>query len=358
MGIRIVLAGGGHGHINILKSLARSARGHHEYILISDYRYQYYSGMLPGFLEGIYTEREISFDVEALCHSAGVRFVPDKILSVDAEQKRVETTNGIFPYDFLSMNLGSSPVRALGDLPPNAVYAKPIANLVSASLQIARPDVNNIVVVGAGAAGAELVLSLSATYPEKHFTLVGSERLLPRFSAKTREMFLQILNSRKIEYLTQRVQAVDTNTVYLPEACLPHDFTIVATGVAGPEIHWKGFQVNARNQVIVDDTLRADPFTVAMGDMVQLAEHPNLPMAGVFAIREAPVLQHNLFSLIGSSGETESYSKLKQYIPQQNYLAILNIGHKMAILNRGEWSWKGRIPWVIKDWIDRRYMSL
>ena len=41
---KIILAGGGHGHINILKNLINNPTKDHEIILITDYKRQYYSG--------------------------------------------------------------------------------------------------------------------------------------------------------------------------------------------------------------------------------------------------------------------------------------------------------------------------
>ncbi len=60
---KIILAGGGHGHINILKNLIRNPIENFEIKLITDNEKQYYSGMLAAFMEGIYSEDEISFDL-------------------------------------------------------------------------------------------------------------------------------------------------------------------------------------------------------------------------------------------------------------------------------------------------------
>lgn len=360
---KLVLAGGGHGHIMIIKELAKNPIKDLDVTLVSDFRYQYYSGMLPGYMEGIYCEEEICFDVQELCGAANIHFVLDRILEIDANTKQVKTENSVYPYDLLSMNLGSSPIRSLGELPPNAIYAKPIFELVRAFPELSQPENSNIVIVGAGAAGAELILSLSTAHPEKSFTLVGSGSLLAHFNDKSRQKFLELLKERDIPYLKKKVLAIEEGMLQLEDRKLPFDFAIIATGVTGPEIKWTGFKVNAQNQVLIDSKLRADSNSVAMGDMVQLIDYPKLPKAGVFAIRQAPILKENLSILIKGllQNEKESCSQscsLKCYCPQKKYLAILNTGHKMAILNRGNWSWHGRIPWYIKDWIDRRYMNL
>lgn len=79
----LILAGGGHGHINILKRLIKSPLKDINITLITDYGRQYYSGMLSGFVEGIYTEDEISFDVRELSKRANVNYVEEEIISID-----------------------------------------------------------------------------------------------------------------------------------------------------------------------------------------------------------------------------------------------------------------------------------
>ena len=83
----LLLAGGGHGHINILKRLIKSPLKDINITLITDYGRQYYSGMLSGFVEGIYTEDEISFDVRELSKRANVNYVEEEIISIDKNKK-------------------------------------------------------------------------------------------------------------------------------------------------------------------------------------------------------------------------------------------------------------------------------
>ncbi|WP_295884933.1 hypothetical protein [uncultured Anaerococcus sp.] len=86
---RIILAGGGHGHINVLKNLIRNPLLDCEILLITDFKKQYYSGMLAGFIEGIYTEQDISFDVAKLSKMANVRYIEEKIIAIDKLIKKL-----------------------------------------------------------------------------------------------------------------------------------------------------------------------------------------------------------------------------------------------------------------------------
>lgn len=128
----LLLAGGGHGHINILKRLIKSPLKDINITLITDYGRQYYSGMLSGFVEGIYTEDEISFDVRELSKRANVNYVEEKIISIDKNKKVVTTENDEYSYDFLSINLGSM-ANVNFPVDDNGVLnVKPISELVEA----------------------------------------------------------------------------------------------------------------------------------------------------------------------------------------------------------------------------------
>ncbi|MFY8112594.1 MAG: hypothetical protein ACOVOC_00180, partial [Rhabdaerophilum sp.] len=72
--------------------------------------------------------------------------------------------------------------------------------------------------------------------------------------------------------------------------------------------------------------------------------------AGVFAVRQGPVLAENL--LRRAAGQA-----LKAYHPQTAYLTLLSTGDGRAIAARGAFlALEGR--WVArwKDWLDRRFV--
>ena len=105
------------------------------------------------------------------------------------------------------------------------------------------------------------------------------------------------------------------------------------------------------NYIWVDDRLKADENTLAMGDMVAIKGYENLPKAGVFAIRESNILYENLVNMISKN------QIIRRYKPNRNYLQIINCGRKKAIAVNGKFSFYGKIPFIIKDKIDRSYMK-
>ena len=92
------------------------------------------------------------------------------------------------------------------------------------------------------------------------------------------------------------------------------------------------------------------------GDCITLESHQLKkfpPKAGVYAVREGPILANNILSLI-----KEKPSSLVTYKPQADFLKLLSlgdgtaIGTKFGIIISGKWVWK------MKDHIDKSFMKL
>jgi NADH dehydrogenase FAD-containing subunit len=87
----------------------------------------------------------------------------------------------------------------------------------------------------------------------------------------------------------------------------------------------------------------------AVGDSGTIAETPT-PKAGVYAIRQGPILWKNLARLLAGQ-------PLLQYAPRSNFLKLLNTGDGQALGEYLGWSFQGRWVWKVKDWIDGRFMD-
>ena len=103
--------------------------------------------------------------------------------------------------------------------------------------------------------------------------------------------------------------------------------------------------------VAVDATLRSvtDPNIYAVGDCAHLTHAPR-PKAGVFAVRAAPVLAHNLAADLAGGGR-------KRFDPQKRYLKLISLGRKAAVVDKYGLAPKGDWAWAWKDRIDRKFMD-
>ncbi|WP_394011347.1 FAD-dependent oxidoreductase [Anaerococcus cruorum] len=354
---KIILAGGGHGHINILKNLIKNPIKDQKIILITDYNRQYYSGMLAGYIEGIYTEEEISFDVPKLCKMANVSYIEQKIISIDKENQRVITEGGSYSYDYLSINLGSlSKLNFPTDF-KNLTLVKPILNVVKAKNEIinlskvkASPK---ITFIGAGASGVELALSFKAAFPKADISIITARDILRNFNQKAKKRFEKLLNENGINVIkNELVVEVRNQKIFTNRNTYNFDHAFVTSGFSGPDVAFDGFMTFGQNYLGVDENLLASKNTLAMGDVATIKKYPSMPKAGVYAIREAPILYENLLKLINGDND------FKAYRPQEKYLQIINCGNKKALANYGNFSKYGKISWMIKDKIDRDYMKV
>lgn len=110
--VHIVLVGGGHANVQVLKELSKRFvidKDHGFYLtLISDYKSAYYSGMLPGSISSLYQPEEIQIDLVGLCNWCGVEFIHDKMTSINWDNNTIccQSGNNI-KFDYAIINIGS-----------------------------------------------------------------------------------------------------------------------------------------------------------------------------------------------------------------------------------------------------------
>jgi NADH dehydrogenase FAD-containing subunit len=173
---------------------------------------------------------------------------------------------------------------------------------------------------------------------------------------RTSAVVARVLRTKGIAFIgASEVTRVDADGVTLGDGRrLPADLVVWAVGAAGPTLLAEsGLPTDARGFLCVRDDLRcaAQPEILAAGDCATLASYPNLPKAGVYAVRQGPVLAANLRLLARGAG------RLQVYVPQSRFLSLMNTGDGAAILSYGPVAVRGRWVWRWKDRIDRAFVS-
>jgi len=86
---RLVLLGGGHSHVEVLRRFGSEPVTDVELVLVSPYPDSPYSGMLPGWIAGHYTRDECHIDLARLTRFANCRFVRSACNGINPEARLV-----------------------------------------------------------------------------------------------------------------------------------------------------------------------------------------------------------------------------------------------------------------------------
>ncbi len=362
---RLVLLGGGHAHVKVLADLAARPLSGWEVHLVSPYRRQIYSGMLPGWIAGHYPISSCAIALDAFTARAGVTFHETSGFELDPMRNELHCTDGsMLDFDLLSIDTG--PLTAVEALPGCAQHALPIRPIEVFIAQWPglrqrigdHRGVFDLVILGAGAAGAELAFAIqhqAATHAgsQLRVTLVGAEALpMPGLPLALRRRAMALLQERGMPWQgPRRATRIGASMIEFESGpSLPYNACLVVTGAAAPL--WaaaSGLATDERGFIRVGPTLQSvsHPHILAAGDVA--AHHQARPKSGVYAVKAGPILANNLRALCMGNAPGN-------WTPQQRALYLISTGDQHALAAWGSWSWRGHWVWRWKDRIDRGFM--
>ena len=363
---RLLLIGGGHAHLFVLERLRKRRRAWHnrlEVTLLSRTPATAYSGMLPGLIAGHYRTKQCHIDLPPLAAQAGVTLLQASVEQLDLVRNVALGGGQEWPFDLVSIDIGSSPsLTAVPGAARYAVAVKPIERFLQRwrDLQnqigaLRRPI--HLVVVGGGAGGVELVLAMAHR--------LGAQRALVKWSLVTRGELLTGYPRRAARLMLRHLAEAgvalrtDTDVARIEEGKLhfadgssaAFDALIWATGAAAqPWLAASGLACEDDGFVLVNEHLQSPshPQVFAAGD-IAVNPHDRRPKAGVFAVRQGPVLADNLL-------RHALDQPLVNYRPQTDYLSLLATGPRHAIASWYGLVWEGGWVWRWKDRIDQHFM--
>ena len=364
-GKHLLLVGGGHAHVLVLEAFARNPEPRLHITLVSKDPLTPYSGMLPGHLAGTYTRDEIHIDLERLARAGGARLIRDEAIDFDAGNRRVQLKGGqVLSYDILSIDIGITPdLSGIAGADGHALVVKPIGSLLEkwdrfVGTALGPHGPRRFVIIGGGAAGICLAFAVSAFFRTRlsdplHVSLIG-ESEAPGINPGMRRRIARALKRRGIVVHTEGAAvSIDEGGVTLASGQrVPADAVLVSThGAVLPVLAGTDWAKDEGGFLAVRPTLQIlnDDSVFAAGDCATMSAHPR-PKAGVFAVRQGPVLARNLRRALW--GEA-----LERSIPQRDHLMLIATGDGRAIGGRGRFlAFEGRLAWRLKDFIDRRFM--
>jgi len=358
---RLILVGGGHAQLSVLRALANKKLDV-EAVLVTPSVYQIYSGMLPGWIVGNYTMEECRIDLRPLAQAANVRFVLGSVVEVDARRRVVELSDGsTLDYDTLSIDVGSetdtSWLQAVDErllpIKPLNTFVHRWPSIVTTASQ--RSDYH-LAVVGGGAAGVELAFAARYAFISKgiraEVALVASENgLLPGHAESVKKRAKNLLHHHGIRLHQAQAVGVAEGLQLATGERLQADCVIATTGARPAAwLENSGLSRDEQGYILVDSQQRSVSHAnvFAAGD-VCVREDVHLPRSGVHAVLAGPILANNLLSNLTGS-------PLQHYRPRKKSLYLLATGSQYAIASWGWFSAQGHWVWRWKNWIDQRFM--
>lgn len=368
---KLLLIGGGHAMIPMLKDPAGVAQNDVEITLINDHQFIYYSGMIPEYMGDVYKQSEIRIDLKKLCEEAGIRFVQDIVTTLYPEKKNVQTLGGqLFSYDVVVFDIGS---RTPGDYDQKkSIPTKPLYNIENLKRYLNDHSKSKIVsIIGGGSAGTEVALNISSRYQEKIkkdrltiHVIEAAENLLPMFSGKLSRYVTSILEEHgvHIHLATKPREIVEDQITLSNGETIKSEFIFWATGSSGHLIFKEaGLPVDKDMFIKVNNHLQCITFPeiFAVGDCANIVKQPNNRKAGVHAVKQGPLLKENLTRAVNQLRENGMiHSKeLKSYKPYPINPLIISTGHSEAIwISDGIW-FHGSLMLRLKHFIDKRWIG-
>ena len=364
----LVLLGGGHAHIGVLRMLGMQPEPDLKVTLVSPSRETPYSGLLPGVVGGHFPEQDLYIDLARLCQFAGAELIVAAATAVQPDQNEIGLADRpSLAYDYLSIDVGIEPaLSGLEGFDEGLVPVKPITGFMARFHRVyaGYQGGGAFAIVGGGAAGLELAFALNHRLGQKAeenglskpivYLCQADQDLVPEAPIRLRAKIRKALTAQGIQFQPgfRAVRQGAGQLVAASGALLKVDQVFWATGAA-PQTFLRDSALACGKSgfIAVKPTLQSvsHPNVFAVGDAADMVDQPR-PKAGVFAVRQGPVLFKNLI-------KAHRGQPLIRFKPQQRYLSLISLGEQTALGYKGPfWGW-GRSLWDLKRRIDYRFLN-
>ncbi len=367
----VVLLGIGHTNAHVLRMWKMQPIDNAQLVCISNFPQVTYSGMLPGVLAGQYDEPALEIDLVRLTQSAGARLIVDQVVGLDHVKRQVLFEHRPpLAYDLLSIGVGSMPITQGVEIQPGGCTPiKPMQTFLGRlreDLQRKTTGAKRIAIVGGGLGSLEIAFCLQQRlrkYPEwaglveePAISLISkSDSIGSGILESTENRVRRCLQERGIELVTNAevIQVSPDGVTFGNGEKLDADVVIWATGATAPAVLSElGLQTDERGFIATLPTLqsRSSEQVFAVGDSGTVIGSETRK-AGVYAVRQGPVLWDNIQRLL--AGRTA-----RPFVPQRDFLKLINLGDDQAIAENWGRSFQGRFWWRLKNYIDLKFMKM
>lgn len=362
---QLVLIGGGHAHMVTLAKLDSFIAKGYGVTVIQPSDYHYYSGMGPGMLGDYYAPKEVRFATRRQVEQRGGTFIRDRVTRINPHKRQVflKEADSALHYDVLSCNVGSQVISQVAEADNEKVFAvKPIEKLLAARDSILTFNAERpmqVAVIGGGPSAVEVAgnvwrLGSHNDGLQIQIQIITSSTIMPRLTRRIQKLARESLQRRQIEIIeNEYVESVQGGTITLRSGIsYEADIIFTAVGVKPPALFSQsGLATGPDGGLAVNSYLQHVEHKEIFGGGDCIYHQPKpLDKVGVYAVRQNPVLYHNLMATL--DGEP-----LRRFDPGGKYLLVYNLGDDTGIFSKWSISLDGRLAFRIKDIIDRKFMQ-
>ncbi|WP_158728732.1 NAD(P)/FAD-dependent oxidoreductase [Flavobacterium sp. I-STPA6A] len=368
---KIVIVGAGFAGLRLAQDLENT---NYDVLLIDKNNYHQFQPLMYQVATARLEPASISFPLRKVFqHSKNVRIRIADVISVNTQNKTLQTTIADFDYDHLVVAFGCT-TNYFGntEIEKHAFPMKSVPEAIQLRNQILQTfedtliapadelqSLMNFIVVGGGPTGVELAGALAEMkknilpkdYPDKDFSkltiylLEGSPNVLNPMSVDSQKMSKKYLEDLGVIVMTNTlVSHYDGETVSLQNGEIIRSKNVIwAAGITGNTL--EGIPTSALtrgNRFIVDcfNAIAGLESVYALGDIAFMTtpKYPNgHPQVASVAIEQAKILAKN-FKL-----DLKNASRIEYEYHDKGSMAT--VGKRKAVVDLPKFSFQGRLAW-------------
>ena len=364
----VVLLGVGHTNAHVLRMWKMNPISDANLVCVSNFPVATYSGMMPGVLAGQYPPEDMEIDLVRLCRSANARLVLGEVNGLDVDKQELQFADRPpLKFDQLSIGVGSVPtfedVEVTSD--ENLFAIKPMQTFLErleARLdQFEKDSEIRVSIVGGGIGSIETAFCLKKKLTDEGrahaISLVTrSSRIGKGLANSTQKLIEAQLEEKGIELIADRsVIEINADNIRLgTQKLIETDLIIWGTGAIAPKLlEALPIEKDNRGFIATRPTLQTinNDVIYAVGDSGTITGSET-DKAGVFAVRQGPILWQNIRNHIDGD------RRMAPYEPQLDYLKLINTADGKSIAQRKGKGFYATWCWWLKDRIDKKFMEM
>ncbi len=337
---KLVIIGGGFAGSKITKSL----EDNFDTTLIDTKDYFEYT---PGVLEAIVNpECMKSIRILHTSYLKKAQVVIGKVQKISGKEVFINSKK--IKFDYLVIASGSKYSFPFKN--HDAVLIKRASELRSHSNELY--NAKNVLIIGGGFSGVELAGDIIIKYPEKNLTIVHSrDRLLERQPEKVSQYAQRFFEKRNAKIIFNEKVKKEKKGIYSTDKGrkIKADIAFLCVGIVP----------NSEFMKLSFPNLLDKKGYIIVNEFLQLKNHKNIFVAGdITGIKEEKTAQNALEYadiVIENLGRLEKKRPLRKY-RFENKGMLISLGPKKGIFSKGNFILFGRIPRIMKNYLQKNQM--